>query len=67
MTKQDSCRYLEEVVIIAAAAGRRILEVYDRSYAVSDKKDGSPLTEADSLAHALIVERLGRMSPDIPT
>jgi 3'(2'), 5'-bisphosphate nucleotidase len=66
MTKQESCKYLEEVVVIAADAGRRILEVYERSYAVSDKLDGSPLTEADSLAHTLIVERLGRMSPDIP-
>lgn len=66
MARQDSCKYLEEVVVIATDAGRRILEVYERSYEVSDKHDGSPLTEADSLAHTLIVERLSSMTPDIP-
>lgn len=66
MTRQDSCKYLEEVVVIATDAGRRILEVYERSYDVSDKRDGSPLTEADSLANTLIVERLAGMTPDIP-
>lgn len=66
MTKQDNCRHLEEVVVIATDAGRRILEVYERRYEVSDKKDGSPLTEADSLAHTLIVERLSVLTPDVP-
>ena len=66
MARQDSCKYLEKVVVIAAQAGQRILEVYERSYDISRKQDGSPLTEADGLAHTLIVQGLTAMTPEIP-
>jgi 3'(2'), 5'-bisphosphate nucleotidase len=63
---QDPCRYLEEVRGIAMEAGRRILDVYERDFDVDHKEDSSPLTEADSAAHEVIVNGLTRLTPDIP-
>lgn len=53
---------------IAIAAGREILDVYNsgKAIAVSTKQDDSPLTDADRRANRLIVERLARLTPDIP-
>jgi len=52
---------------IARAAGREILEVYAAEEVVATAKaDASPLTEADLRAHSLIVERLGRLRPQLP-
>ena len=62
----DPCTYLAEVRAIAAEAGARILEVYQRPFSVSAKEDGSPLTEADRAAHRLIVSELSALTPDIP-
>jgi 3'(2'), 5'-bisphosphate nucleotidase len=62
----DYCAWLESVEGIAVDAGREILEIYERDFAVEHKGDGSPLTEADRAAHRLIVARLGELSPDIP-
>ncbi len=58
--------YAGAVTGIAAKAGERILEVYDRGFDVDTKNDGSPVTAADRLAHTLINEELGRLDPDIP-
>ena len=66
MKMDDYSRYLENVKTIAVEAGQRILEVYDRGFDVTDKNDGSPLTEADSAANEIIMERLVRLTPDIP-
>ncbi|MHB8255885.1 MAG: 3'(2'),5'-bisphosphate nucleotidase CysQ [Acidiferrobacterales bacterium] len=63
---QKRCAELEQVVAIAAAAGDRILEVYERDFQVDSKADGSPLTEADTAANHLIVERLATMVPRRP-
>ena len=60
----DYSRYLESVNAIAAEAGKRILEVYDRGFEVSNKSDGSPLTQADSATKEIIIERLARLTPD---
>ncbi len=62
----DYCAYLDDVRAIAADAGQRILEIYERGYTVSTKSDGSPLTEADRAAHTLIVARLEALTPDMP-
>jgi len=62
----DPARWLEEVVVIATEAGRRILDVYERQFDVSHKDDGSPLTDADRAAHEVIVERLAALTPAIP-
>lgn len=62
----DPCRYLEEARQIALDAGRRILDVYERDFAVAEKQNGSPLTDADRAAHELIVARLARLDPGLP-
>ena len=61
-------QHLPQVVDIAAAAGREIMEVYagEGEFRVESKSDGSPLTEADRRAHNLIAERLAQLAPDIP-
>ncbi len=59
-------RLTEAAVGVARKAGARILEVYDRGFDVDTKKDGSPVTTADHLAHSLIVEELGRLQPTMP-
>ncbi len=58
--------WLEEVVVLATEAGRRILDVYERQFDVSQKDDGSPLTDADRAAHEVIIERLAALTPAIP-
>lgn len=62
----DPTPWLEPVLAIAAEAGRRILDVYERQFDVSRKDDGSPLTDADRAAHELIVTRLTQLTPGIP-
>jgi 3'-phosphoadenosine 5'-phosphosulfate (PAPS) 3'-phosphatase len=50
-----------QVVDIARAAGAVILSRYGRrSLLVQDKDDGSPVTDADLAADALIRDRLGK-------
>jgi 3'(2'), 5'-bisphosphate nucleotidase len=56
----------EPVVAIAAAAGRAILGIYHGEFAVTQKADRSPLTEADLASHRLIRDALARLTPGIP-
>ncbi len=63
---QNRCGDLEQVVAIARAAGERILAVYQRDFQVDSKADGSPLTEADTAANDLIIERLAALAPRRP-
>lgn len=58
--------WLEEAAAIAIEAGRRILDVYERPFEISRKDDGSPLTDADRAAHALIATRLAQLTPAVP-
>lgn len=62
----DPCAYLAQAKTIAEQAGERILTVYEKPFTISEKQDGSPLTEADNAAHALISARLRALTPDIP-
>ena len=64
--RKDPGVYLARARTIAEEAGRHILAVYERDFSVQEKEDGSPLTEADSAAHRVIVEGLRQLSPDIP-
>jgi 3'(2'), 5'-bisphosphate nucleotidase len=59
---------LHDVNEIATAAGNEILDVYNSEQAieVTSKQDDSPLTDADRRAHVLIVDRLKKLTPDIP-
>ena len=66
MTDFNPCDYLEAVREIAHAAGRRILDVYEREFKVEHKEDRSPLTDADRAAHEIITTQLEALTPDIP-
>jgi 3'(2'), 5'-bisphosphate nucleotidase len=57
---------MNEICSIARAAGAAILEVYGREYGVELKDDRSPLTEADSVSHELIVSRLSALPDALP-
>ncbi len=57
---------IEELVAIAERAGQEILTVYGRPFESQIKDDASPVTEADTLAEALIIEALGELAPSIP-
>lgn len=67
----DKVTINESVVVdgickIARLAGEKILEVYQRDFAVQIKSDSSPLTEADLAAHQIIVTGLAQLTPEIP-
>lgn len=57
---------LHNIVTIAETAGQAILEIYQRDFAIQQKADTSPLTEADLAAHACIVPALQELTPAIP-
>ncbi len=57
---------IEPVRDIARQAGQRILEIYGSDYAVEQKDDQSPLTDADLAAHKTIVEGLSKLTPEWP-
>ncbi len=59
---------LEPVIAIARQAGDAILVVYHRpeGFAVTDKADASPLTEADLAAHRIIEASLAVLTPGVP-
>jgi len=56
----------EPAIALAEAAGRAIMAVYARDFAVEAKDDRSPLTEADLASHRLLVAGLEALTPDIP-
>jgi len=56
----------DEVIAIAREAATTILQVYDTGFDVERKADNSPLTAADLAAHRCIVDRLERLTPEIP-
>lgn len=48
------------------AAGREVLEIYNRTFHVETKEDDSPLTEADMASHHALVALLESVTPDVP-
>jgi 3'(2'), 5'-bisphosphate nucleotidase len=57
---------IEKLKEIALLAGREVLEVYGSDFAVDEKEDRSPLTEADRRANTVILEGLERAFPGVP-
>ncbi len=51
---------------IAVEAGAAVMSVYDRGAVVEQKADGSPVTEADLAAEAIILDRLRELAPRWP-
>jgi len=71
MSKSNVIVFDEQSVVdgickISRAAGKKILEIYQRDFAVQIKADASPLTEADLAAHQIIVAGLTELTPEIP-
>lgn len=57
---------LNEVTLIARAAGEAIMEVYRGHIEVERKEDDSPLTVADLAANHVIQSNLKRLDTDLP-
>jgi len=57
---------LAEISRLARRAGEEILDVYRQPIDVENKKDASPLTQADLRAHAVIVKGLETLTPGTP-
>lgn len=55
----------QQVIDAAYQAGAAIMQIYQRDFAVYEKSDQSPLTEADLAAHKIIVAALEQHS-DLP-
>jgi 3'(2'), 5'-bisphosphate nucleotidase len=51
---------------LVAQAGLAILAINRKAMAVTDKSDGSPVTEADLAANSVIAAGLKRLAPDVP-
>lgn len=62
----DLAALLDAARAVAVEAGRAVLDHYVRPSPVDYKADDSPLTQADRASHALVVERLGALTPEIP-
>ena len=55
----------QKVLAIAKEAGDKIMAIYEKDFAIYEKQDTSPLTEADLAAHNVIVNALEAES-DLP-
>jgi 3'(2'), 5'-bisphosphate nucleotidase len=64
--KLDERRLLEEIAAAAREAGDAILEVVRCGFDVEQKRDSSPVTEADRAAELIIIGALARAAPGIP-
>ncbi len=62
----DFSTLLNDVHSIALKAGDAIMAVYARDFSIEEKKDKSPLTEADQAAHEVIVAGLNALPEGIP-
>lgn len=66
MPKPDLNALLPGVVQLAKQAGDKIMEIYNRDFSVIQKKDDSPVTEADMAAHAIIDDGLEILAAEYP-
>lgn len=57
---------LSQIEQLAREAGAAIMSVYSRDFAIENKADDSPLTEADKAADNIINVGLGQITPEIP-
>ena len=57
---------LSGLINLAVEAGQAIMKIYGKDFAVSQKSDASPVTEADVAAEKIILAGLKRYFPQIP-
>ncbi|HXE16393.1 MAG TPA: 3'(2'),5'-bisphosphate nucleotidase CysQ [Stellaceae bacterium] len=65
MDTTDKNALLDLAIAAALAAGPKIMAIYAQDFAVERKEDKSPVTLADTIAEATILEILKRDAPDI--
>lgn len=58
-------KIVDELTIVAREAGAKIMEVYAKDPEAEFKGDGSPVTEADQAAEAIILPALAKLAPEI--
>ena len=59
-------KLMDRLLELAEDTARQILAVYRSDYAVHEKADHTPVTEADLLAHGALVKGLERIAPGVP-
>ena len=57
---------IDALASTALAAGALVMRFYEAGAPAQTKSDGSPVTEADRAAEALILEALARIAPAVP-
>lgn len=57
---------IEGLLPIVVEASNIIVKVYGSSFTVHNKSDGSPVSDADLKANAIILSGLSLLTPDIP-
>lgn len=57
---------VESVVDLIKQAGSAVMEIYNQDFAVYEKEDASPVTEADLTAEKIIFEGLNGLTPELP-
>ncbi len=57
---------LARIELAVVEAGAEIMTVYASDFAVTQKRDASPVTEADARAEAILLRHLHAATPDIP-
>lgn len=59
-------KIINKIKKIAIDAGKKIMAIYEKDFEVYEKKDESPLTEADLASHHHIVKELAALSNEYP-
>ncbi len=62
----DHKQLIEDIAIATRDAGEAILELVRRGFEVEQKRDLSPVTEADRAAELIILAALARAAPGVP-
>jgi len=57
---------IDDIVALCQRAGTAILEIYGQDFAVQQKEDASPLTQADLASHRIIRDALQTLTPGVP-
>lgn len=57
---------VQALIDLAVKAGRAAMEIYRQDFAVYEKEDLSPVTDADLTSERIIFEALAEITPDIP-
>lgn len=57
---------LEDIKDIAFESGKAVMDIYNQDFDVKFKSDNSPLTKADLIANQIILEKLTKLTPNIP-